>query len=207
MTRDSRIACTALMLGCGCGYTGHAAPDAGASDGDGDIGDGLDAAMFDAAGGDTRWANAVVSSDVPTSWVTGENGRTYENRASDPSAALGAPDGESVALGFVGNFVVFDLGEGEEATDEAGDDLVVEEFGPPFGAAEPYRVSISDSPDGPFVDLGDGAAESFFDLGGTSLRAARYVRVESQATIEEVLDGPGSPSYPGPEIDAVGTTR
>ena len=62
----------------------------------------------------------------------------------------------------------------------------------------------ANSPDGPFVHVADGRGEQGFDLDGTGLASARYVRVESQAHLVDVISGFGSPTSPGPEILAVG---
>jgi len=152
------------------------------------------------------WANAVVESDVTESFVA--NDREWVNIATDPLITLGEPGtgaNDGLALGLVGGYVILDLGEGEEAYDGDGDDLVVMEFGPlTSGAPEPYRVSVANDPAGPFIPLADARGERAFDIASTGLAMVRYVKVESQAHIPDVMSGLGSPFYPGPEINSIG---
>lgn len=152
------------------------------------------------------WAKAVVASDITA--AIDSDGNSLINVAADPDLLLGPPD-ESVsgitAIGLVGAWVVVDMGEGTEAHDKEGPDIVVMEYGAAAGGfPEPYRVAVSESPDGPFTEIGDGADVRGFDLAEAGLASARYVRVESLATLEEITGGLGSPLYPGPEIDAIG---
>lgn len=155
---------------------------------------------------ETGWANAVVASNILASIDL--DGKPIANVAADPQKAVGPPDGDSagtVALGVVGNGLVLDLGEGEEAFDGEGPDLVVIEMGFDLGGIpEPYRVYVAAAPDGPFVAIGDGSSKRGFDLAASGMKSARYVRVESRSDEAMVLSGLGSPAYPGPEIDAVG---
>lgn len=151
------------------------------------------------------WAEVVADANVAAELVDGET--VYTNVADDPGDVLGAPDGSMgmCALGIVGNYVVVDLGEGEEAVDGDGDDLVVIEYGVQSGGTpEPYRVSVGDGPEGPWTPLADAQSERAFDLGASGVAGARYVKVESLAQQVDVLGGVGSPYYPGPEIDAIG---
>ena len=75
------------------------------------------------------------------------------------------------------------------------------------GTPEPYRVSVSNDPDGPFTIIADGTGEQSFDLADVGLRSARYVKVESLASEVDVLNGLGSPLAPGPELDAIGAVH
>ncbi len=71
-------------------------------------------------------------------------------------------------------------------------------------------VSVSlvlGDPTGPFTPLGDGFAERAFDLAGSGVSIARYVRIESLRIEADVFRWPGSPTNPGPEIDAVGVVH
>lgn len=157
----------------------------------------------------TGWAKAVVSSQIAPSIDV--NGTNTPNVAANTDKVIGPPQGDVngiLALGLVGDHVVVDLGEGTEAVDEEGPDIVVVEYGLAQGGfPEPYRVYGSAEPEGPFTAIGDGAGERGFDLAGTGLAAARYIKVESQATLELVTSGLGSPLYPGPEIDAIGAVN
>lgn len=155
------------------------------------------------------WADAVVASAVSAS-TAGPRG-PVPNVAADPERALGPPGlgaDDAVALGVLGAWLVLDLGAGQEAVDGPGPDLVVMEAGPRSGGApEPYRVLVSEGPEGPFVRLGDGAGERAFDLAGSGLDRARYVRLESLRFEVDLATSPGSVLYPGPEIDAVGAVH
>jgi len=157
------------------------------------------------------WANAVVTSDItPEIYAEGLTD-PFVNVAADPQAAVGPPTAgtvDAVALGVVGAFVVLDMGEGEAVVDGGGDDLVVLEQGPLSGGVpEPYRVALANDPAGPWTTVGDGAGERSFDLAGSGIAGGRYVRVESQAQLVDILGGVGSPFYPGPEIDGVGAVH
>jgi hypothetical protein len=147
----------------------------------------------------STWAEVLVDSAV-----TQELDSETPNLASDPEQILGAPGGgtaDLVALGVSGAWLIVQL----DLTDGEGDDLVVLEFGAQSGGVpEPYRVEVSSSPDGPWTTLGDAYGERAFDLSGAD---AGYVRIESLATVEDVLGGMGSPYYPGPEFDAVGSVH
>ena len=83
----------------------------------------------------------------------------------------------------IGGFAVVDMGEGEEITNGPGFDFLVVEadgslLGAGFGGPEPFTVSVSNAPTGPFVDLGTSNGNGFFDLNGTGLPSARYVRLQ-----------------------------
>ena len=150
------------------------------------------------------WAKAVVEAHI-TSMIMTDFGQA-PNTATDPAQALGPPMAgrvEAVALGVLGADLVLDLGAGTAAANDVGDDLVVREQGPMSqGIGEPYRVLGANAPAGPWRVIGDGYGEQSFDLG--SAASIRYVRIMSLATLGDILRGPGSPFYPGGEIDAVG---
>jgi len=152
------------------------------------------------------WANAVVSSQITASIEV--DGADLPNVAADPEKVLGPPEGTTAgitALGLIGDHVVVDLGEGEEAFDKDGPDIVVMEYGLAAGGfPEPYRVYVGEAGDGPFIPIGDGAGARGFELAGSGLASARYVKVESLSSHQNVTDGLGSPLYPGAEIDAIG---
>ncbi len=152
---------------------------------------------------DEGWAKAVVSSTVPeTVDVTGLG--VVPNIDADAEMAIGIPDGEGVALGGLGSYVILDFGASGVAQDGEGDDVVILEFGTLSGGVpEPYRASAASDAAGPFVELGDGAGERSFDLGAVGLESARYIKIESLVQPYD-LGHVGSPFAPGPEIDAVG---
>ena len=78
-----------------------------------------------------------------------------------------------------------DMGAGEEIIDLQGADLRVHESeSSPFcngGAASPYEVFVSGSPDGPWISIGTGSGVADFDLASSGLRSCRYVRVEDRS--------------------------
>lgn len=150
------------------------------------------------------WAVAVVDAEI-TAQIE-DDGAEFVNIAADPTRALGAPEGNTsglVAVGVEGAWMVLDMGG--TATDGDGADLVVLEYGAASGGTpEPYRVAVSTAPDGPWTVLGEAWGERAFNLGDVGVTELRYVRIESLAPTRDILDGLGSPYYPGPEIDAVG---
>lgn len=155
---------------------------------------------------DDGWAVAVIDS-VVTPELVDDAGTVFTNVAADVNAMIGPPDAGTfsgtVALGVVGAYAVVELGA--PAMDGEGDDLVVIEFGAASGGVpEPYRVSVSTDPTGPWTVLADAFGERSFDLGSAGASGIRYVLVESLAQRAEVLGGVGSPYYPGGEFDAVG---
>jgi hypothetical protein len=153
---------------------------------------------------DGHWAISVVGSAV-----TPNLGTSFPNVALDPQASLGPPEGDLaglVAVGITGAWLAVELGAA--AIDGPGDDLVVLEFGVASGGTpEPYRVFASEESEGPWTPIGDGLGERGFDLAGSGLDTARYVRVESLVPEAEILAGQGSPYYPGPELDAIGAAN
>ena len=156
---------------------------------------------------DEGWANEVVDSNVTLMFMDA-TGMNWVNVAENPDDALGPPTASTtnkVALGILGAHITVDLGGGEEAFDGPGPDIVVMEFGSMTGGApEPYRVLVSENEDGPFIPLADGRGERAYDLAPAGVERARYVRIESQAHIPDVVSGFGSALFPGPEIDAIG---
>jgi len=149
------------------------------------------------------WAKAVVEAHI-TQMITADFGEAM-NTATDPAKALGPPGSnvDAVALGVLGADVEVDLGDGTAAADDVGADLVVLEQGPmSAGIGEPYRVYGAAMPSGPWKVIGDGYGETAFDLGAAA--PVRYVRIVSLATVGDIVRGPGSPFFPGGEIDAVG---
>ncbi|MCA9542130.1 MAG: hypothetical protein KC620_24705, partial [Myxococcales bacterium] len=156
------------------------------------------------------WADAVVEDEV-LEFYEDPFGGGAPNVVSDPTLALGPPDGTSagaVAVGIIGNYFTIEFADGEEALDGPGEDVLVVESDPRTGGApEPYRVWAADAADAPFVPLGDGYGAMGFDLAGSGLDRARRVRVGGLSTALDINRGPGSPLYPGAEIDAVGAVH
>jgi hypothetical protein len=144
-----------------------------------------------ATSGVDPYADAVVDANIKG----GGNGH------SDPAQALGRPrhnkDYDYVSIGGPGYWLVVDMGEGEEIYNGPGNDFRVYEIGRASGGVdEEYDVSVSNSPTGPWVYIGQGWTTSEFDLAGSGLQSARYVRIDDLSTRT------GDP-HPGSDIDAV----
>jgi len=156
------------------------------------------------------WANAVAHANVAKSIKLPSFGdAVLPNGNADATKLLGPSDGTGndaiVAIGVLGHFIVADMGAGEEITDGEGDDLVVLEMGRLSGGVpERYRISLSNDAMGPFTPLAEGAGEQAFDLAGSGVAKARFVRLESLVRLSDIDNGLGSPFAPGPEIDAIG---
>ncbi len=180
----------------------------------GDTIDTLPTTALPAAGDETLpdlttvdWADAFLSAEI-TAKFTDIEGREWTNVNAAPDKIIGAPDGGDVALGVTGASIVVDLGEGGAATDGPGADVVViERGGRSLSAPETYRVLAAASPDGPWQPLADGRGERTFDLEGSGFSSVRYLRIESNASVFDIMSGLGSALYPGPEIDAIGAIR
>ncbi len=134
---------------------------------------------------------SAVSSDVdPFADIVVENGINDQGQGFlDPAGILGNlevldPFKSPPVTGLgISGFAVVDMGEGEEITNGPGFDFLVVEadgslLGAGFGVPEPLTVSVSNAPTGPFVDLGTTNGNGFFDLNGTGLPRARYVRLQ-----------------------------
>jgi len=137
------------------------------------------------------YADAVVDANIKGSG----NGHT------DTLQTLGRPNGtlyyDYVSVGGPGHWITLDMGEGEEVIDGPGNDFRIYEVGKILGGAdEEYDVSVSNSPDGPWTYIGEGWTTSVFDLAGSGLDSARYVRIDDLSTRT------GDPT-PGSDIDAV----
>jgi len=129
--------------------------------------------------------------------VTDYDARGGGNTHRDAAWVLGAPSCGTYDLSLGGGFVVVDMGEGEEIADGEGPDFRVYESSPPCGggSASQYGVSVAAAPDGPWVYVANGEGVSNFDLSGTGLSAARYIRVDD-------LSDPSPAQTPGADIDA-----
>jgi hypothetical protein len=121
------------------------------------------------------------------------------NSQTNPAAVLGAPDGLELSMGGPGAILVIDMGSDTPIVDGPGPDLEVRETGAAFGGAdESYRVLISESTSvASFVEIGIGTAISLFEIAGSGLSTARYVRLEDLAT--ETLNT----QTPGSDIDSL----
>lgn len=136
-------------------------------------------------------AKAVVSSTI----LPGNVGNAY----TDPTKALGAPDGLYVCMGGPGAELVLDMGETTPVVDGPGPDLEIREIGAVYGGAdESHRVLVSNSTNlESFVEIGTGRALSLLDISPSRLASARYVRLVDIATESLHVNTPGS------DIDSV----
>jgi hypothetical protein len=137
-----------------------------------------------------RLASMSHSGVDPFADAVAENGVNDQGQGfPDPTGILGAlqvldPAKFPPVVGVgTGGFVVVDMGLGEEILDGPGDDFMVIEadgslLAAGFGYAEPFTVSVSNSPTGPFVTLGTTVGSGFFDLKSPGLTRARYVRLQ-----------------------------
>lgn len=82
--------------------------------------------------------------------------------------ALGKNDGNGLALGSNGE-VVIDMQY--YLSDESGDDLKV------YSLSGNYQCAVSDSIDGPWLNLGSGNGEQSFDFNGVVSDRVRYVKI------------------------------
>ena len=146
--------------------------------------------------------NVVVATtevDPYADTVVAAHIKTAGNSRADPVLILGRPRGaaDTVAIGGPGYWIVLDMGENEEIVDGSGNDLRVYEVGVLLGGVdEEYDIYASNSPTGPWTYLGQGIAVSVFDLAGSGLSTARYVRIEDLSTRTGI-------PYPGSDIDAL----
>jgi D-alanyl-D-alanine carboxypeptidase len=115
----------------------------------------------------------------------------------DPSDALGDPDGgpwgvdESVALGDGGSLILHFVDNG--IVDHTGPDIIVYE-----DVGVPERVEVEASIDGiAWVSLGVGEGTTGYDLEGSGLATAHYVRLTDQG------DGLTAAPSAGFDVDAV----
>ena len=148
----------------------------------------LDVALQPGSG---RYADRVEQANCP------DPSSLYQN-ATVSMAMLGAPDGVGYAIGRGGD-VVLDLGPDSALQDGAGDDLLVLESDED-AIVERCDVYVGNEPFGPWVFLGVAEGTSSFDLLGTGLAEARFVRIEDDG------DGSYNGSYPGYELDAIEST-
>lgn len=137
------------------------------------------------------YAKAVVSATI----INLNNGNTR----TDPTRALGAPDGIYVSMGGPGASLLLDMGEDTPIVNGPGPDLEITEIGDVVGGVdESYDVFVSNSPEREtFVPVGTGRALSLIDIEPSGLASARYVLLQDIAT--ETLGRP----TPGSDIDSL----
>ncbi len=118
----------------------------------------------------------------------------FEN-VTHPNYALGPPDGVPCSLGR-GGHVTIDVGQGFEITDRPGVDFTIIEAATDK-ANESYYVYIGNYFLGPWTSLGTGTGTQGFDISGSGISSARYVKVVDDG------DGSYSGAHPGFDMDAL----
>lgn len=134
-------------------------------------------------------ASAVLDSNI----LEGNSGNTQANVL----AITGPTDNIALSLGGVGGWIVVELDT--SIVDGTGADLEIREVGSSGGGVdENYLVSVSETNEaGSYVQLGEGVANTQFDVSGLGLAAIRYVRIDDLST--QTLDS----EYPGSDIDSI----
>lgn len=120
------------------------------------------------------------------------NHDTQDNK-TPPRHALGPPDSQFFSLGQNG-YVILDMGAETPIVDISGDDFIVYEGDD--GTTEGYYVYVSNSWEGPWQLCNSAVGTAFFDLAGTGLSEARYVRIVDDADFT-------TGQYAGFDCDAV----
>ncbi len=117
-----------------------------------------------------------------------------------PHLALGPPDNVPGSLGKSCTLAL-DMGAGFEVQDIPGTDFIVYEADVGDGDEGFSIYGSSNGFLGPWTRIGTGTGTTEFDLSGTGLDSARYFKI--------VDDGDGSygGSYPGFDLDAIGTVE
>ena len=109
-----------------------------------------------------------------------------------PFDALGEPDGKWYSLGNGGE-IVLDM-YGAEIYDVPGIDFIVYEGS---GTNEGYKVYLSEDKYGPWTFISSGTGTDSFDISGTGITHARYIRIVDDN------DNSSSGTYAGFDLDAV----
>jgi hypothetical protein len=118
-------------------------------------------------------------------------------------ASLGPIDGVGFSLGSTSGsgenagYVVLDMGADTPVQNWPGYDIRIVEAA--IDLDEPYTVLAGQDPDGPWTSVGAGTGTAEFDLTGTGVLVARYIRLE--------VPSGANGSYPGFDLDAVQALR
>lgn len=116
-----------------------------------------------------------------------------DNNKTRPRFTLGPPDSQPFSLGRNG-YIVLDMGAQTPIVDISGNDFIVYEADD--GLTEGYYVYVSNGWEGPWLRCDSAGGTAFFDLAGTGLSEARYVRIIDDADFT-------TGQYAGFDLDAV----
>lgn len=116
------------------------------------------------------------------------------NNTTQTASALGPVDGEFYSL-CVDGYACIDMGETTPIIDYAGPDFTVWEGDD--GADESYTIAVANSWQGPWIAMGSGTGTTAFDLDGTGLETARFVKITDDG------DGSVGAANPGFDLDAI----
>ncbi|MBN1356077.1 hypothetical protein JXA40_07385 [bacterium] len=125
-----------------------------------------------------------------------EDTQTNDNNHTFTNSALGPVDGEFYSIGVAG-YIVIDMGETTPIDDLPGDDFTVWEGDD--GTDEGYQVQVSSDWQGPWITVGTSSGTTSFDLNGSGLDPARYVKIIDDG------DGNAGALLPGFDLDALTT--
>ena len=120
------------------------------------------------------------------------------NNHTQTASALGPVDGEFYSI-CVAGYLCVDMGESTPIVDSVGSDFTIWEGDD--GSDEGYSVAVSNSWQGPWQSVGTGTGTASFDLAGTGLETARFVKI--------IDDGSGAVGayFPGFDLDAISTVH
>lgn len=93
---------------------------------------------------------------------------------TDDFLAIGTVQARPAVMASSGNFLLLDMGEGEEITDGTGNDFTVYEIDAGTDNVDVYGANL---PNGPWTFIGTAGDTASFDLSGTGLAEARYIRI------------------------------
>lgn len=114
----------------------------------------------------------------------------YSDEGNTP-AALGPPDSIRYSLGRFG-YAIFDMGE--SISDEDGNEFIVYENDI---SPEGYQLLAGQTMDGPWIALGNATGNREFDLAGSNLASARYLKIKDDG------DGQSQAADAGFDLDAI----
>jgi hypothetical protein len=139
----------------------------------------LNIALTPAAG---HYAQRIIACQIPNN--------NYNDEGNTP-ASIGQPDNIRYSLGRNG-FAIIDMGD--TITDGEGADFIVYEND---NSPEGYQLYAGNTMDGPWLLLGNATGNHEFDLAGTMLTSARFVKIKDDG------DGQSQEADAGFDLDAI----